>query len=167
MKKLIMGLMCLALAACKFSEESPKTTTPFPTTFVYTGNLKIQDLQYVGLRTEAPEASYDVNLLTQEMVITKQECTNTITLSASQTTTLLDTLKEVRLCELSPQNYCLTSEPFVLNTLSTYYKDAIDPDQMVLDLPIWCPGMQGVCEKDDIAKVIGAFDIYKDSITCP
>lgn len=163
MKKLIIGLTCLAIASCKI----PETETPItPAKLVFDGNFQTQNLQYLNLKTIAPERRYEVDFVENTMTIKKQDCENTVSLSSQEVSLMLQKLQQVRLCHLEYKTTFCPQSLLYSHFMSYYYKDAIDPDWMSVDVPRECYFNYGVCESSDIEKVLNTFRPYQEQVTC-
>ncbi len=171
MKKTILALMCLAIASCKISEidfiKPPQS--PGEGKLVYQRNINIENLENVSLITYTPQSSYHLNISSQTLTIIQASCENTITLSKLETTTFLNTLNQIRICNFvdrHPVDSCTSILPEANYNLWYYYRNAIDPDFLRVTIPNWCSS-QGLCSQHDIETVLRLFDDHKDALACP
>lgn len=171
MKKIIVGLMCLAVASCKISENDliKPPQKPDKGKLVYLGNFDIENLDHVSLITYTPENSYHLDISSKTLTSKQPSCERTLALSPFEISIFLNTIKQVRICEFVdkyPVDGCTSILPEANNNLWYSYRNAIDPDYLPVNTPSWCAS-RGLCSHYDIEMALGVFETYKDALSCP
>ena len=161
MKIFIWAILGLGLCSCKFNE----TKEPINEEIIYVGLFSTENLEFLSLKTMSPARRYDLKIASQTLTISDSVCAANIHLSDEELSDLLTELSEVRICEIQNNTIC-NDVGFVTTDIAYYYKNAIDPDYLAVELPRRCVLRRGVCSSDDLTKALTLAKRYGDRLNC-
>lgn len=162
MKILIWAILGLGLCSCKIDKNNTAVTEEI----TYLGSLNTENLEYLSLTTVNPLRHYDLKIASQTLTISNATCATNLNLTHQEITSLLDKISQTNICELRSFVYCEHQPELMTNSLSYYYKNAIDPDYLILELPRHCVVSRGACAENDIKKSLVLAERYSHLFNC-
>lgn len=162
MKFIIWAIVGLGLCSCKIDENDTTITEET----VYIGSIKTENLEYLGLMTRNPVRNYDLNITSQTLTISNSACSVDINLTSQELASILYEISQTKICEVQSNVYCDQQPALITNSISYYYKNAIDPDYLILELPRRCVINRGACEENDITKSLALAERYSHLFNC-